>query len=519
MIENSQAKLIISQSDTLEKFELSTDVTQILIDQQQEEIAKQANSNLEIKVSPDDLAYIIYTSGSTGKPKGVMVPHGAVANFLTSMAVKPGITANDNLLAVTTLSFDIAVLELYLPLISGATVVLATDEEASDGDDLIDLIEENKISIMQATPSTWRLLLTSDWQGKSDLKVLCGGEALPSDLAGELIPKVAELWNMYGPTETTVWSSCYKVESTESPILIGKPISNTQFYVLDEALNPVPIGVYGELYIAGSGVTQGYLNRDDLTVERYIDNPFSQCSEKMYRTGDAVKYRESGDLEFYQRVDNQVKVRGFRIELGEIESVISKLDDIEQSVVVVKEFSAGDPRLVAYIVTREQASVTSSSFRKALRDDLPGYMIPQHIVELPELPLTPNGKIDRNSLPSPFTSNEEVEKTAPRNQPEKTLTEIWAKALKMPEQQIGVHDNFFDLGGHSLLSMQVITEIRNLTGEKITPRDMILSSLEQIATQCNFVSQQPTSKTESNVEIEKSEKPKGLMSKLFGKKK
>ncbi len=487
MLDNSFAEHVLTQQSISQQFDFPSSVKLILIDENTEIKAQKTNSP-EVSVKGDDLAYIIYTSGSTGKPKGVMVPHSAAVNFLSSMAEMPGLLSTDTLLALTTLSFDIAVLELYLPLSQGATVVLASTDEASDGDDLIDLMSEHKISIMQATPATWRLLLSCDWQGDTALKVLCGGEAMPRDLLAPLLAKTAELWNMYGPTETTVWSSCYQLTDADGPVLIGKPIANTQFYVLDKQLKPLPVGVHGELYIGGEGMTRGYLNRDDLTRERYIISPFKTDGSRLYRTGDAVKYHESGDVEYIQRVDNQVKVRGFRIELGEIEFVLVKQNEIEQAVVIVSEARAGDPRLVAYIVVRPGTAVTSTAIRDLIKHDLPDYMLPQHIVELEKLPLTPNGKIDRNALPDVFTESGtgREDTVLPDSFAQQQLAKIWAEALDIDIGSISIYDNFFDIGGHSLLSMQVISKVRGLTGVRLNPREIILSSLEHVAEQCGF---------------------------------
>ncbi len=517
MLENSAATLVVTQSSVLKRLQLPEISTPVQVDLDKDAISAQPVTNPDIEVSADDLAYIIYTSGSTGKPKGVMVHHGAAGNFILSMAQTPGLSSEDTLLAVTTLSFDIAVLELYLPLSQGATVVIATTDEAIDGDDLIDLMDEHEVSIMQATPATWRLLLACQWKGDSSLKVLCGGEAMPRDLLVDLLPRVKEVWNMYGPTETTVWSSCYKITDANAPILIGKPISNTQFYVLDEHLRPVPVGVPGELYIGGDGVTKGYLNRDDLTEERYILNPFSSGDERLYRTGDAVKFHQSGDLEYSQRIDNQVKVRGFRIELGEIETVLAQQSEIEQAVVVVHEARAGDPRLVAYIVVAEGVTMTATSLRDLIKNDLPDYMLPQHFVELEELPLTPNGKVDRKALPNAFadSSADNEEKVLPDTYAGKQLAKIWAEVLDTDIENISVHDNFFDIGGHSLLSMQVIMKIKDITGVKINPRVIILDSLEHMAEQCGFVEGDSSSEEVQQPDKKKKSMINSMFKKIF----
>jgi len=436
-----------------------------------------------VEVAAENLAYVIYTSGSTGKPKGVQVPHGGVANFLNSMARQPGLTADDVLVAVTTLSFDIAVLELYLPLIVGGKCVIATRDVASDGQMLLALLDASDATVMQATPTTWRLLIAAGWKGNERFKVLCGGEAMPRDLIGELISRAGSVWNMYGPTETTVWSTCYQLTDADAPALIGKPIDNTQIYILDERMSPVPAGVYGEIYIGGSGVTRGYLDRPALTAERFIDDPFSEkAGAKLYLTGDLGRYLADGNIEYQSRNDGQVKVRGFRIELGEIESNLVKHPSVDRGVVIVREDRPGDQRLVAYVVFKLGLSATVTEIREHLRAVLPEYMIPQHLVELDELPLSPNGKVDRKSLPAPFaTSFDEDDFVEPETESEKYLAGVWKSELNV--ERVGVHDNFFDLGGHSLLSMMMVSRIRKETGVSVSPRLVLMESMGVIASQ------------------------------------
>ncbi|HEU0298215.1 MAG TPA: amino acid adenylation domain-containing protein, partial [Longimicrobium sp.] len=314
------------------------------------DLADEDPSRPGVEVDPDDLAYVIYTSGSTGRPKGVMVPHRGVANFLASMAVEPGIGAGDVLVAVTSLSFDIAVLELLLPLTTGARVVVATRDEAMDAGRLSRLLHDEGATHMQATPATWRLLAGSGWAGKADLAILSGGEALAPDLARELLPRGRSLWNLYGPTETTIWSAVQRVESAEC-IHLGHPVANTRLVVLDPALRPCPAGVPGELFIGGDGVVRGYLRRPALTAERFVPDPFSATpGARLYRTGDLVRRRWDGALEFLGRTDFQVKVRGFRVELGEIEARLAEHPAVAQAVAVVREDVPGDARLVAYLV-------------------------------------------------------------------------------------------------------------------------------------------------------------------------
>jgi acyl-coenzyme A synthetase/AMP-(fatty) acid ligase/acyl carrier protein len=361
-------------------------------------------------------------------------------------------------------------------------VVLASPEVAADGNKLLETLDTAGITIMQATPVTWRLLLTAGWNRTQPLKVFCGGEALPQDLAVELLEHTETVWNLYGPTETTIWSTCYELSDPEAPVLIGRPIANTQAYVLDRHRQPVPIGVAGELYIGGVGVTRGYLKRPELTAERFVSSPFSGDPEaRLYKTGDLVRYRPDGNLEYLNRLDSQVKVRGFRIELGEIEAVLTKHAAVRQAVVNVREDRPGDQRVIAYIVPAPDHMVTATELRQHLRTQLPEYMIPQHVVELDALPVTPNNKIDRQLLPAPFSIGAPPEETyvAPRTETEKLLAKIWQEALGV--EHVGIHDNFFDLGGHSLLSMQVIARIKRQTGIHMSPLTIVMNSIAQIA--------------------------------------
>ena len=326
--------------------------------------------------TPDSLAYVLYTSGSTGRPKGVQIPQRALVNLLTSMRREPGLVSEDRFLAVSTLAFDIAALELLLPLTTGECVVIANRDVAADGRRLARLLEDSSTTVMQATPATWRMLLQAGWGGNPKLKVLCGGEALPHDLAAHLLPLCAELWNLYGPTETTIWSAAWRV-SPDQPILLGRPIANTQFYVVDQMLQPVPAGVPGELLIGGDGLARGYLNRPELTAERFIANPFRPVSTAcLYRTGDCVRYRPDGCLEYLGRLDYQVKVRGHRIELGEVEAALGKHPQVRDRVVVARQDNSGENRLVAYVVPQDDTTLTYGRLRDFLKPKLPAYMIP-----------------------------------------------------------------------------------------------------------------------------------------------
>lgn len=349
ILNDSGVQTIVTQAHLA--FDLRAHVRQVLcIDIEWDEVAVKGGESPETKTPPNSLAYVIYTSGSTGQPKGVQVEHRALVNLLCSMKNEPGMSETDVLIAVTTLSFDIAGLELFLPLITGAKVIVASREVASDGNALMDLIERSRATMMQATPATWRLLLEAEWKGSNAFKILCGGEALPRDLANELISRSGSLWNMYGPTETTIWSSICQIDSTDGPVFLGDPIANTQLHVLDENLEPLPVGVAGELHIGGDGLARGYFNRPELTAAKFIPNPFVSGGGKLYKTGDLVRRREDGNIEFLGRIDHQVKVRGYRIELGEIESALLEHPAVENAVVAAREDSPGNKRLAAYVI-------------------------------------------------------------------------------------------------------------------------------------------------------------------------
>ena len=418
-------------------------------------------------VNPDALAYVMYTSGSTGRPKGVQVYHRGVVNFLSTMAREPGFAPEDVLLSVTTLSFDISVLELFLPLMVGGRVVVASREDAVEGKQLMALLDRHRVTVMQATPATWRLLLAFGWDGTQGLKVLCGGEALSKDLADALLDRCDSLWNMYGPTETTVWSTTVRVESADQ-ITIGRPIGNTTTHILDRALQPVPIGVPGELHIGGVGLAAGYRHQPALTADKFIADPFSEdAGARLYRTGDLARFRVTGEIEFLGRLDHQVKIRGFRIELGEIETVLGHHPQVHQVAVVVREDRPGDKRSVAYYVSASENDIAEAELRQRVKDALPDYMMPLFL-RLDAFPLTPNGKIDRRELPAPNQALPVVEQgafLAPRDALERQLTNLWEMVLG--RTPIGVTDNFFDIGGHSLLAAQLFARIDRELGANL----------------------------------------------------
>ncbi|MBI4662221.1 MAG: amino acid adenylation domain-containing protein [Verrucomicrobia bacterium] len=413
------------------------------------------------RLRPENLAYVIYTSGSTGKPKAVGVTHAALAVFLHAMRKKLGLEPDDVLLSVTTLSFDIAALELYLPLTLGARVVLVSRETATDGAELQKTLRDSRATVMQATPATWRLLLESGWKGMPGLTALSGGETLPRQLANSLADRCAALWNLYGPTETTIWSAAERVLPGDGPVPTGRPIAETQIYVLDGRLEPVPIGVAGEVYIGGAGVARGYRNRPDLTAERFVPDAFGpRPGQRLYRTGDLARFLADGRIEHLGRLDHQVKLRGYRIELGEVEAALRRHAAIRESVVALQTDGPGREHLVAYVATGGHRSLSFDELRAFLKEKLPSYMIPSIFVSLESLPMTPNGKIDRPALPLPGRSawREGERYTAPRTALEEILAGIWTKLFG--QDRVSIRADFFKLGGHSLLAVQLIARIR-----------------------------------------------------------
>ena len=468
MLEDARVVVVLTQRRLAARL-LYKDAKVIYLDDEWEQIGREDTGNPSNVVEPDHLAYTIYTSGSTGKPKGVQIEHRSLSNLLCSMRHDLDVSQEDTVLAVTTLSFDIAGLEIYLPLICGARLLLASYWTARDGSLLMNLLRQSRATVMQATPSTWGLLIEAGWDGSPPLKVLCGGEAMPPELGKKLTQRSRSVWNVYGPTETTIWSSLYRLGGHEQgPVSIGRPIANTQLYVLDAQQNPVPLNVSGELYIGGDGVARGYMNRPDLTAERFVPDPFRFMPDaRLYRTGDLARRGADGNIDCLGRLDHQVKIRGFRIELGEVEAVLDRHEAVKQSVVVTREVSPGEQRLVAYFEPQGGAAPAVNDLRTHLKQLLPDYMVPSAFISVEKLPLTPNGKVDRKKLPSanedsPGIGNEFV---APRDALEQSLAQLWSRVLKV--KRVGVFDNFFDLGGHSLAAVRMVTEVRKLTGKNL----------------------------------------------------
>ncbi|RKY21562.1 MAG: non-ribosomal peptide synthetase, partial [Planctomycetota bacterium] len=421
---------------------------------------------------PDDLAYVLYTSGSTGRPKGVAVPHRAVVNLLQSMAREPGLQASDVFAALTTLSFDISVLELLAPLLVGARVLIVSRDVAVDGERLSALLSSSGATVAQATPATWRLLLESGWEGSDGFAALVGGEAWGWDLAEPLLARCAAVWNMYGPTETTVWSAVRRLQPGDGRVVVGGPIANTTLVVRDAQGEPVPLGVPGELCIGGLGLAREYLGRPQLTAERFVAAPLPDDPDaRLYRTGDRVRWLADGSLQFLGRLDGQIKLRGFRIELGEIESVLARHPSLSQAAVSVHTPSAGEPRLVAYMLAAPGAVPDAAELAAHLRAQLPDYMVPSLFVTLEQLPRTPNGKLDRAALPAPDAGASAglTAWVAPEGAVQTLLAELWAAVLGA--DRVGARDDFFASGGHSLLAMRLVSRIRDAFGVELPLAD------------------------------------------------
>jgi len=468
MIQQSGMRIVLTDHSMLQELS-EMDVKVVCIDQEADQIASCSTEAPISGVTSEDLAFVIYTSGSTGNPKGVQIQHCALTNLLLSMKRLHALAEDDTVLAVTSISFDISNLEIYLPLISGVKLVVASRNDVFDPSALAKLFVQHKVTMMQATPATFRMLIDAGWKNTTLRKVICGGEAMPRELAASLIDQGMELWNQYGPSETTIYSTCERVESSNE-ITIGRPIGNTELYVLDANLNRVPLGVPGELYIGGAGLALGYLNRPDLTEERFIPHLFSkEEGARLYRTGDLVRYLSNGKVDYLGRIDHQVKVRGFRIELGEIEAVLERHSEVKQAVSVTIEDQGGDRSIVGYVTATSETLAVTDLYAH-MRDFLPEYMIPSVIMILEEMPLTPNGKVDRKTLPEPDpeSTSLEVEFIAPRNKFEEQVANVWRQVLY--REEVGVNDDFFALGGHSILVTQVISRLQHIYQEEIPVR-------------------------------------------------
>ncbi len=469
ILEQADAQVLITQSSLVEGLP-SHSAPLLLLDGERSAIERQDPRALESEVELDDLAYVIFTSGSTGRPKGAMLAHRGLANLLRTMARTPGLAAGEAMLGVTTPAFDLSVPDLYLPLSTGATLVLATAAQAADPGELARLIETHGVDLLQATPATWRMLLDGGWSGRRSLRAVAGGEALAPALARELVERVGELWNFYGPTEATVWSTCARIVDP-TQITIGRELPGVSALIVDAHREPVPDGTAGELLIGGVQVARGYLGRPDLTAERFLPDRFmpdrssGAAGALLYRTGDRARRRSDGTIDFLGRLDHQVKLRGYRIELGEIESVLEEHPGVAEAVAVVSsETPATEPRLLAYAAPARGSRVEPEELRGALRARLPTYMIPAAIVVLERLPLTPNGKVDRLALPAP-EREEPRARVAPRTPLEAELLGIWREALGI--DSLGVTDDFFDLGVDSLTAGRLFARIGRSYGQRL----------------------------------------------------
>lgn len=477
MLRNSETQLLLSNKL------LSTNITDcpcevLLLDDWHLEDADPIA--IECRAKPTDLAYMIYTSGSTGLPKGVRIERRNVVNFLMSMADKPGLQESDIFVAVTTISFDIHVLELWLPLVAGAQLVIADSQQTADGSALLHLLQTTKATGMQATPATWQLLLQCGWDSPLALEAFCGGEVLTKALCEKLLPLTQCVWNMYGPTETCVWSSVKKIQQNDPTITIGKPIHNTQFYIVDKDNNLLPAGIPGELLIGGEGVVRDYYKLDELTAKQFVDNPIAKVKTgRVYRTGDTAILLDNGEFVVVGRFDNQIKLRGYRIELGEIEGRLREHRDVHDAVVGIRGEDE-NKKLVAWLRSSKNAIPSNQDLRAFLIESLPAYMVPAVFVWLDEFAKTPNNKIDRKALVEPAV--EEIQQGTndlSQTDAERLLAGIFASVLNTPS--VGRFDNFFDLGGHSLLSMKVVDRIEAETGVKVHPGELFQQSVGQIA--------------------------------------
>ncbi|BBP58423.1 non-ribosomal peptide synthase/polyketide synthase [Pseudomonas sp. St316] len=474
MIEDSGIELLLTQARLQAVLPIPATLQTLLLDQPDAALQDAPRTCPVVALSAEHLAYVIYTSGSTGRPKGVMVRHGALSNFVTSMIAQPGLAASDRMLSLTTFSFDIFGLEIYGPLSAGASIVLTGQNVHQDPQAVLALIERHDVTVLQATPSSWRMLLDHEHAALlSGRTFLCGGEALPLELAQRLLALSPKVWNLYGPTETTIWSALHPLSLESSRPYLGKPLDNTALYVVGSDLTLNPPGAPGELLIGGDGLARGYFQRPALTAERFVPDPFSTTGERLYRTGDLTRYRAEGVVEYLGRIDHQVKIRGLRIELGEIEAALLARDSVRETVVVAHEGPTG-AQLVGYVVPASgevaDESLLRASLKAALKAQLPEYMVPAHLLFLAQLPLTPNGKVDRKALPAPDAGDLQQTYVAPRSQHEQQVAAIWQEVLKL--ERVGLEDNFFELGGHSLLVTQVVSRIRRTLGIEVPLRSL-----------------------------------------------
>ncbi|ACU58931.1 non-ribosomal peptide synthetase [Chitinophaga pinensis] len=478
MLQDAAAAYLITSEKYSGRFQ--TAAKEILMEDLLRQAPQYDVSPPDAAITMQDVVYVLYTSGSTGQPKGVQITQLGLVNFLIGMLKEPGLDQHDKVLALTTISFDISGLELYLPLLVGAEVVLTDVQTSRDTRHLMEIVRQQGITVMQATPATWRMMLESAWDDRLPLKALIGGEALSKKLAERLLEKCDSLWNMYGPTETTVWATLKKINIDDEIITVGRPIENMFAYILDNQLRRVPDGTVGEIFIGGVGVGVGYLNRPALNEERFMPDPFSPLpGARMYKTGDLGRIVNGGEIQCLGRMDHQVKIRGYRIELGEVEHALGKQTGIKDVVVLPK-----DERLIAYVVQENGTLPNFSAWQQALKTSLPEYMVPSNFVLLPRFPLSPNGKVDRNALEA---MGQEIEKanrvyTAPRTEQEKLIAKIWEDYLYV--EKVGIKDDFFELGGTSIVAMQIMARIEKETGKRLPLASLFTANtVEKLATE------------------------------------
>ncbi len=465
MLGDAGVGLVVTQESLLA--DLPDPAVAVVLERDRDRIAGQPSGPPRWTARPGDLAYLIYTSGSTGMPKGVLVQHRSLANFLLAMAERPGLAAGQTVVAVTTVSFDPSALELYLPLLVGARLVVADTEQARDPHRIAELVAAADRAVVQATPTTWRLLLDSGWTPPAGVTVLSGGERLAPELGGRLAAGGATVWDLYGPTEATIWASAARLDAAGA-VADWAPVANSTAHVLDRRLQPVPEGVTGELYLGGTAVACGYHRRPGLTAARFVADPYGGGG-RLYRTGDLARRRRDGSVEILGRADQQVKVRGYRIEPGEIEARLLAHEDVSEAVVTVREDTPGDQRLVAYLVDAG-GPPDPAALRSWLARTLPSAMVPAAFAVLPALPLTANGKVDRGALPAPDAARPEraTRFVRPRDRTEELLCGLFAEVLGLAE--VGAEDDFFALGGHSLLVIQVAVRLRDALGVEVPVR-------------------------------------------------
>lgn len=494
ILEDCQPALILTHSCHYKKLQQLIKKTPLLVldaPKTRDQLLSFSKENLKNSDDATRLAYVIYTSGTTGKSKGVMIEHQSLVNTISYFSEMIKFTSADKLLAVTTIAFDIAGLELYMPLICGGEIVMASQQEVLDAQRLLQLIEQQQVTVMQATPSLWHLVIQALADKTLPIRALCGGEALTEALAFSLMQKTHTLWNVYGPTETTIWSTANLCHKSTSPSYLGKPIANTQCYVLDEHLAPLPVGAIGELYLGGVGLARGYWCQEKLTAKQFVYHKFTESSQakRLYKTGDLVRWTSNEALEFIGRNDFQVKIRGHRIELGDIENALNEFAGIQQSVVIVKTSHdettslQSNPYLVGYYVSH--TCLEEDAILAHLAKKLPDYMLPNVLIALEIMPLNLNGKVNRKALPLP-TINHSVF-IAPRTELEATLCVLWAEILGLPTDRANVLDNFFHLGGNSILAIQLVNKINQVLQSDITIRDVFIE--KNIANLANRVEQ------------------------------